>query len=116
MEPFPEAMSGTTASNIGDANSGPLRTLGTNKMPVRFERLVTVLEFIVCEKRALPFTLGAEYCDRFVEAIYPRRKKVEFVDFSEDPIIRRFSPIKGRGTSSRERTRRTRRGNEYPRR
>ena len=80
--------------DIGDANNGPLRTLGTTKMPVRLGRFVAAAEFIVCEKLAVPLILGADYCDRFVEAIYPRMKTVELADFSEVPTARRFSPRK----------------------
>ena len=84
--------------DIGDANNRPLRTVGTIKMPVRLGHFVAVAEFLVCEKLAVPLILGADYCDRFVEAIYPRKKMVESVDFSEVPIIRSFSPRKGRKT------------------
>ena len=47
-------------------------------------------EFIVSEKLAVPLILGADYFERFVEAIYPRRKRVELADSSEVPIVRRF--------------------------
>ena len=82
--------------DIGDANNRPLRTLGTIRMPVRLGKFVAAAEFIVCERLAVPLILGADYCDRFVEAIYPRRKTVELADFSEVPIVRRFSPRKGK--------------------
>ena len=82
--------------DIGDANNRPLRTVGTIKMPMRLGRFVVTAEFIVCEKLALPLILGADYCDRFVEAIYPRKKTVELEDSSEVPIVRQFSARKGR--------------------
>ena len=82
--------------DIGDANNKPLRTLGTIKMPVRLEKFVAAAEFIVCEKLAVPFILGADYCDQFVEAISSRRKKVYLAAFSEVPIVRRFSPRKAK--------------------
>ena len=82
--------------DIGDANNRPLRTVSTIRMPVRLGRFVATAEFIVCEKLAVPLILGADYCDRFVEAIYPRKKTVELADFSEAPMIRRFSARKGK--------------------
>ena len=67
--------------DIGDANNRPLRTLGTIRMPVRLGRFVAAADFNVCEKLGLLLILGADYCDRFIEAIYPRRKKVELAGF-----------------------------------
>ena len=91
--------------DIGDANNRPLRTVGTIKMPVRLGRFVATAKFIVCEKLAVQLIICADYCDRFVEAIYPRKKSVELADFSEVPIVRRFSSRKGRRVSSQKRTR-----------
>ena len=82
--------------DIGDENNRLLRTVGTIKMPVRLGCFVTMAEFIVCEKLAVPLILGAHYCDRFVEAIYPRKKTAELADFSEVPIVRQFSARKGK--------------------
>ena len=101
--------------DIGDANNRPLHTVDTIRMPVRLGRFVGTAEFIVCEKLAVPLILGVDYCDRLVEGIYPRKKTVELADFSEVPIIRRFSARKGRKTLSPERTRRKERGSESPR-
>ena len=82
--------------DIGDANNRPLRTLGSFKMPMRLGKFMAAAEFIVCEKRAVLLILGADYCDRFVEAISLRRKTVEMADFSEVPILKRISPRKGK--------------------
>ena len=82
--------------DIGDAKNRLLRTVGTTRMPVTLGRFVAIAEFIVCEKLAVPLILGADYCDRLVEAIYPRKDTVELADFSEVPIIRRFSARKGK--------------------
>ena len=84
--------------DIGDANNRPLRTVGTIRKPVRLGRFVATAEFIVCEKLAVPLILGADYCDRFVEAIYPGKKTVELADFSEVLIVRRSSSRKGKKT------------------
>ena len=80
--------------DIGDANNRPLRTVGTIKMPVRLGHFVATAELIVCEKLAVPLILGADYCDRFVDAIYPRKKTVELAEFSEVPIVWRLSAKK----------------------
>ena len=82
--------------DIGNANNRSLRTAGTIKMPVRLGRFVATAEFIVCEKLAVPLILGADYCDRFLEAIYPRKKTVELADFSGVPIVRRSSARTGK--------------------
>ena len=89
-------MSFGPTQDIGDANNRPLRTVGTIRMPVRLGRFVATAEFIVCEKLTVPLILGADYCDRFVEVIYPRKKTVELADFSEVRITRRFSARKGK--------------------
>ena len=65
-------------------------------MPVRLGRFVATAEFIVREKLAVPLILGGDYCDRFVEARYPRENTVELADFSEVPIVRQFSARKGK--------------------
>ena len=100
--------------DIGDANNRPLRTLGTIKMPVRHGSFVSAGKFIVCEKLVVPLILGADYCDRFMQAIYPRKKTVELADFSEVPIVSWFSPRKGRKISSQERTRKRESGVHFP--
>ena len=61
--------------DIGDANNRPLRTVGKIKMPVRLGHFVATAEFIVCEKLEVPLILGADYCDRFMEAIYIHGKR-----------------------------------------
>ena len=81
--------------DIGDANNWPLCTVGTIKMPARPRRFVAIAEYIVCEKPVVPVIPRADYCDRFVESIRPRKNMVELADFSEVPIVRRFSSRKG---------------------
>ena len=82
--------------DIGGAKNRPLHTIGTIRIPMRLGRFVATAQFIVCEKLAVPLILGADYCDRFVEAIYPRKKIVELADFSEVPILRRSLSRKGK--------------------
>ena len=82
--------------NICDANNNPLRTIGMTKLPVRLGRLLVRVEFIVCDTLAAPVILGADYCDKFVEAIRPRQKLVELEDGSSVPITRR--PMKRVGS------------------
>lgn len=81
--------------DIRDANNRPLRTIGLIKLPVRLGRFLALMEFIVCERLAVPLILGASYFDKFVEAIYLRKRKVELADHSEIPIVRRFAPRSG---------------------
>ena len=45
--------------------------------------------FIVCERLTAPVLLGCEFNDKFVEAIYPRRKLVELDDGTKIPIVRK---------------------------
>ena len=75
--------------NIGDANNNPLYTIGTLALVVRLGRRIVKVEFIVCERLAAPVILGCDFCDRFVEAIRPRKKLVEMDDGTEVPIVRR---------------------------
>lgn len=86
-----------TPQDIGDAKNRPLCTLGTTEMPsMRLGNFMTTAEFIVCEKLEVPHILRADNCDRFVEAVYPRRKKVDLTDLSEVPIVRTFSLRRGK--------------------
>ena len=76
-------------SNIGDANNKPLSMLGIIDLLVRLGTYLVKVDFIVCDRLAAPVILGCEYCDRFVEAIRPRKKLVELEDGSTIPITRR---------------------------
>ena len=99
--------------DIGDAKNRRPRTVGTIRISMRLGRFVATAEFIVCEKLAVPLILGAYYCDRFVEAIYPRKKTVE-------KIGRRYRLSdgsrrkKGRIISSQGRKRMMERGSKFP--
>ena len=75
--------------DICDANSNPLDMIGTVKLPVRLGHFLCLVEFIVCRSLAASAILGADYCDRFVEAIRPKKKLVELEDGSTIPIVRR---------------------------
>ena len=59
---------------------------------VRLGSRLVKLEFIVCELLAAPLILGCDFMDRFVEAIYPRKKTVEMDDGTTIPITRK--PLK----------------------
>ena len=74
---------------VNDANDKPLKTVGTIEQIVRLGNLIVKLDFIVCESLAASVILGADFCDRFIEAIYPRKKSVELDDGSTVPIVRR---------------------------
>ena len=75
--------------NIGDANNNPLSMLGVISLIVRLGTFLVKLDFIVCERLAAPVILGCDFCDRFVEAIKPRKKLVELEDGTTVPIVRR---------------------------
>ena len=74
---------------IADANGRPLRTSGQIPLVVRLCNRTMKCTFIVCERLAAPVILGCEFNDRFVEAIYPRRKLVELDDGTKVPIVRK---------------------------
>ena len=75
--------------SIVDANRKPISTLGTVRLALGLGNSHCQVEFIVADRLAVPLILGADFCDRYVHAIYPRRRAVELGDGSEVPIIRR---------------------------
>lgn len=50
------------------------------------------LDFIVSKALAAPVIYGCDYCDQFVEAIWPRLKHVELEDGTVVPTVLR--PLK----------------------
>lgn len=44
----------------------------------------------MCDKLAVPVILGADFCDRFVEAFYPRKKTFELADYLQVHIMCKF--------------------------
>ena len=74
---------------IADANGRPLRTSGQIPLVVRLGNRTMKCTFIVCERLAAPVILRCEFNDRFVQAIYPRRKLVELDDGTKVPIVRK---------------------------
>ena len=78
--------------NVADANNNPIRMMGLADLIVRLGSRLVKLEFIVCEHLAAPLILGCDFMDRFVEAIYPRKKTVERDDGITIPITRK--PLK----------------------
>lgn len=47
--------------------------------------------FYVCERLATSYVLDSDFCDRFLEAIKPRKRLVELEDGTPVPIVRRSS-------------------------
>ena len=74
---------------VTDANRNPINVIGTIDLVVRLGNILVKAEFLVCERLAAPAILGCDFCDRFVEAIYPRKRVVELEDGSTIPIVRR---------------------------
>ena len=75
--------------NVADANNNPIRMKGLAHLLVRLGSRLVKLEFIVCDRLAAPLILGCDFMDRFVEAIYPRKKTVEMDDGTTVPITRK---------------------------
>ena len=78
--------------SVNDANSNPVKMVGLIDLVVRLGNRLVKVEFIVCERLAAAVILGCDFMDRFVEAIYPRRKTIEMDDGTTVPIVRR--PLK----------------------
>ena len=74
--------------DICDMNNRSLGMICIVKLPVRLGRFLSVADFIVCPKLAAPLILGADYCNRFIEAIRPHAKLIEPDDGSTVPIVR----------------------------
>ena len=47
------------------------------------------VEFILCERLAAPVIHGWDFCDRFVDAIFPRKRLIEMDEGTAFPITRR---------------------------
>ena len=75
--------------SVNDANNKPLRVIGLIPQVVRLGHYLVESDFVVCETLAAEVIIGADYMDRFVEAILPRKKCVELADGSTVPIVRR---------------------------
>lgn len=84
-----------TVLQITDANSNPLQTAGTIELLVRLENCLSKVEFIVTKALAAPVLLGCDFCDKYMDAIMPRRKRVELLDGTAVPIVRK--PLKRAG-------------------
>ena len=76
---------------VDDANNNPIRMKGLPDLIVRLGSRLVKLEFIVCARLAAPLILGCDFMDRFVEAIYPRKKTVEMDDGTTIPITRKLA-------------------------
>ena len=74
---------------IADANGRPFRTSRQIPLVVRLGIRAMKFTLIVYERLAAPVILGCEFNNRFVEAIYPRRKLVELNDGTKVPIVRK---------------------------
>ena len=75
--------------NIVDANRRPIAVNGVIHLCVQLGTRLVKLAFYVCERLAAPVVLGCDFCDRFVEAILPRKKLVELDDGTTVPITRK---------------------------
>ena len=76
---------------FADANGRPLRASGQIPLVVRLGDHTIRCTFVVCERLAAPVILRCEFNDKFVEAIYTRRKLVELEDDTKIPIVRKLA-------------------------
>ena len=74
--------------DIRDANKGRVRTMGMVTLRCQLGSYQVRVDFVVCERLSVPVILGCDFCDRYVEAIMPRRKTVELDDGTTIPIVR----------------------------
>ena len=75
--------------NLSDENNNPIRMIGLDELVVRLGNRIVKVEFIVCERLAAPVIFGCDFCDRFVEAIFFRKRLIEMDDGRTVPITRR---------------------------
>lgn len=61
--------------------------VGKGKVSVKLEVFLIHSEFIPCPSLATPVFLGADFCNRFVKAIRPRKKLIGRDDGSTVPIV-----------------------------
>ena len=75
--------------NVSDANNNPIRMIGLVDLVNRLGNRIVNVEFIVCERPAAPVILGCDVCDRFVDAIFARKRLIKMYDGTTVPITRR---------------------------
>ncbi len=80
-------------ADICDANNKPLSLDGVVQLPALLGNRLSLVEFLVFSKLAVPPILGGDYCEKFVEAIRPRVKLVELDDGSTVPIVRKAAQL-----------------------
>lgn len=73
-----------------DANSKPLRIVGTVKLFVHAGKMTELVKSFVCKWQAILDILGCDFYDQFLECIYPKTRTVEFSHASTAPIIQNY--------------------------
>lgn len=86
-----EMISSWSRHIIRVANGRPLYIMGMNYLYVRIGRYVVRCNSYVCEKLATAYVLVGDFCDRFIEAIKPRKRLIKFEDGTQVPIVRNSS-------------------------
>ena len=76
---------------LRNASNKPMIVCGEVELQVRLGQHTAKAKFYVVEKLATDVLLGCDYCDKYVEAIKPRKRVVEMEDGTEVPIIRKPS-------------------------
>lgn len=69
-------------TTICDANDRLLYLRGIFELNFQAGKTLKVKEFLTHERLAVPFILGCNFCDRFVEGSYPQQRLVQLEDGS----------------------------------
>lgn len=64
--------------------------VGSVKLYVHVGRITELVNFLVCERLAVPAILGCDFCDQFVECNYPKTQLVKLVYASTVAIVRHY--------------------------
>lgn len=72
-----------------DAENISLPIVGSVRLPVKTETSLVNVKFTARRSLGAPAILGANFWDRFAEAIHSSKELVELVDGSTVPIVRR---------------------------
>ena len=74
--------------NVSNANNNPIRMFVLVNLENRHGNRIVKVECIVCERLAVPVILVCDFCDRFVEATFPRKRLIGMEDGTTVPITR----------------------------
>lgn len=73
-----------------DAKDKPFDIIGSIKMYVDVAQLAVLVTFFVFERGAVQAILKCDFCDQFVECIYPKRHSLKLTNGSTFAVIRHY--------------------------